>query len=127
VRSDHAVRMVRVLLPDAPAGRPFSVAEGRQAGLGEARMYGADLKRPTHGVRMVGEAGTLPVRAAATLLALPDDVAFSHATAAQLWDCRCPAISRTDRWLSCGPPGVRGSAGRAARAIAAWSRARCES
>lgn len=76
--------MPRVPLPDS-LGDAFTVAEGTLAGLGEGRMYGPDLSRPTHGVRATREPSTLRDLAAATALALPDDSAFSHRTAARLW------------------------------------------
>lgn len=76
-------------LPDSLGGA-FTVAEGARAGLGEGRMYGSDLSRPTHGVRATHEPTTLRDLAATTALALPDDSAFSHLTAARLWGLPLP-------------------------------------
>jgi len=89
--------MRRVAIPEPLASRPFTIAEGSKAGLGEARMYGADLYRPTRSVRTVTEPTSTRDRAAATVLALPDDVAFSHTTAAELWDLPLPRESEGGR------------------------------
>lgn len=82
--------MPHLPLPESLAGRSFSVADGCAAGLGERRMYAADLARPTHGVRSAGSLESLEDLCRATLVGLPDDVAFSHQTAARLIDLPLP-------------------------------------
>jgi hypothetical protein len=87
VRDDSTVARARIPLPAGFADRAFSVAEADKAGLGEGRLRNGDLARPLHGLRSAahltgfGEVGQL---AAGAALLLPDDVAFSHCTAAAL-------------------------------------------
>lgn len=76
--------MSRILLPPGLAGRAFSVAEAADAGLGEGRLRGRDLSRPLHGLRGDGLLTDAVALARGARLVLPDDVAFSHCTAAAL-------------------------------------------
>ena len=71
-------------LPPSLQGRAFTILGGTNEGVSKSRMLRGDLSRPTHGVRSHGEPSTLLELAAATALALPPDVAFSHATSAGL-------------------------------------------
>ena len=76
--------MAGVELPESLRARPFTVAEGRAAGL-----RGADLRRnrihaPTRAVRTAAAPSTLRARAEAFAVAMPCDTAFSHVTAALL-------------------------------------------
>jgi len=89
--SDHpesgsisVMRQTEPLPPDI-ADRPFSVAEGRDAGITPGRMRSPDLRAPFRGVResaAVEESTLTLVRALQTRL--PARAAFSHATAATL-------------------------------------------
>lgn len=74
----------RTPLPPEWGCRPFTVAEAHELGLGEGRLRGADLSRPTHGVRRLGDPEGLIEVAEATRLVLPVGGAFSHTTAARL-------------------------------------------
>jgi hypothetical protein len=71
-------------LPEAWRTRPFTVGELRDAGLPPSRLRHRALHLPTRSVRSLEPADTLVERAAAFARALPQDVAFSHATAALL-------------------------------------------
>ena len=71
-------------LPDAWRTRPFTVGELRDAGLPLSRLRNPALHLPTRSVRSTEPVETLLERAAAFASALPDDIAFSHATAALL-------------------------------------------
>src|SRR5687768_2338392 len=72
-------------LPPSLSSGPFTVAAAAGAGLTRARLRAGDLVTPTYGVRDWPAASeTLPARALAFSVALPDDVAFSHLTAARL-------------------------------------------
>ncbi len=72
------------VLPEPWQTRPFSVGELRDAGLPRSRLRHAALHLPTRSVRSARPVETLAHRAAAFTLALPEDIAFSHATAAVL-------------------------------------------
>jgi hypothetical protein len=79
-----------VPLPPSLQGQAFWIGDGYAAGLREGRMYGADLLRPTRGVRSDRPLETLAELARAVSLVLPSDIAFSHATAAQLMGLPLP-------------------------------------
>ena len=89
--------MPRKPLPRGLDG-PFTVAQGNELGLGQARLSGGDLSRPFHGIRMPGsEPQSLRTaeqefrdRCAALLVALPEGAFFSHVTAARLWPLPLP-------------------------------------
>jgi hypothetical protein len=88
----------RTLLPPELEGRAFTVAEARLMGLQEGRLRNAALSRPSHGVRRLGPTGGLTDLAEAVKLALPDDAAFSHLTAARLLGLPVPR-----RWTANEP------------------------
>jgi hypothetical protein len=71
-------------LPEAWRTRPFTVGELRDAGLPPSRLRHPALHLPTRSVRSAEPVDTLVERACAFARALPQDVAFSHATAAVL-------------------------------------------
>ena len=77
-------------LPAELAGGPFSVSRARATALPPSRLRHPALTIPTRSVRAEGEATSVLERARAFLVALPDDVAFSHVTACQLWDLPLP-------------------------------------
>ncbi|GIG37173.1 hypothetical protein [Cellulomonas pakistanensis] len=74
-------------LPESLAGRAFTLAEGRAAGLSATDLDGAGLRRPTRGVRTGAvrpRADDLPARCRELLPVLPPAAVFSHATALHL-------------------------------------------
>lgn len=83
-------------LPEALTKGPFTVSSARDLQVGRGRLRGRDLARPTYGVRSVEAPATLEERAAATALALPDDAAFCHATAALLHGLPLPRSLESD-------------------------------
>lgn len=63
----------------------FTVRDALAAGVNGGRLRRRDLRRPTYGIRVASTCeDSLVGRARAFALALPDDVAFSHLTAARL-------------------------------------------
>ena len=93
VRDDSPVSTARIPLPSGFAGRAFTVAEAAKAGLGQGRLRSGDLTRPLHGLRSDSDLtgfGTVTRLAAGAALVLPDDIAFSHCTAAALLDLPLP-------------------------------------
>lgn len=70
--------------PEVLATRPFTVAQGRNAGLRPADLRTARVHAPTRGVRTASIPSSLRERAAAFALGMPEDTAFSHVTAAAL-------------------------------------------
>jgi len=79
-------------LPLELRNRPFRVADAEGLGLSLERLRREDLARPTWGVRELRPDGTVLGLAVATALALPDDIAFSHLTAARLLDLPTPSF-----------------------------------
>jgi hypothetical protein len=71
-------------LPRSLASRPFTVAEGREAGLRLPELRSTRLHAPTQGVRTASVPTTVRERAAAFAVGMPEDAAFSHVSAAQL-------------------------------------------
>lgn len=72
-------------LPPSLAIGPFTVQAARDAGVSPARLRSGDLALPTYGVRTrAGSEESVAARARCFALGLPDDVAFSHLTAARL-------------------------------------------
>lgn len=71
-------------LPEAWRTRPFTVGELRDAGLPPSRLRHPALHLPTRSVRSAEPLETVSERAAAFARALPQDIAFSHGTAALL-------------------------------------------
>lgn len=93
------------LPPDLKA-IPFTVAQGRAAGLSKKRMRAGDLERPVRGLRRAVAPGDrsaesawaaadacLRERCAALELVVPDGAFFSHLTAARLWPLPLPGWS----------------------------------
>ena len=72
------------VLPEEMRTRPFTVAELRDAGLPRSRLRHPGLHLPTRSVRSTSPVSTVVDRATAFAKALPEDCAFSHATAARL-------------------------------------------
>jgi hypothetical protein len=72
------------VLPETWRTRPFTVGELRDAGLPPSRLRHSALHLPTRSVRSARPVVTVAERAAAFAKALPEDVAFSHGTAALL-------------------------------------------
>ena len=70
---------------------PFTTAAARGLGVPAARLGRSDLVHPTRGAHTLLVPTTLRQRAVAHQLALPEDRAFSHLTAAVLWGLPLPA------------------------------------
>lgn len=81
---------VHWLPPELTAG-PFSVAAARETELPRWRLRDPALHTPTRAVRVAEPASTPEQRARAFVVALPDDVVFSHVTACQLWGLDLPS------------------------------------
>ena len=88
--------MGELVLPSALTGRPFTVREARATGLRYDQVRRAPLHAPTWAVRCHEEPDSLPARAAAFACGLPDDIAFSHVTAARIWELPLPARLELD-------------------------------
>ena len=88
--------MGELVLPSALTDRPFTVREARAAGLRYDELRAARLHAPTWAVRCLVEPGSLTARAAAFARGLPDDIAFSHVTAALLWRLPLPSHLEQD-------------------------------
>ncbi|GAA2021323.1 hypothetical protein GCM10009740_07380 [Terrabacter terrae] len=71
-------------MPPSLLAKPFAVRDAVRLGIPEDRLRGADLWRPTHGVRMLDPPLDLVERARAFAAASRSPFAFSHVTAAQL-------------------------------------------
>jgi hypothetical protein len=84
--------MPRIAIP-RHLEQPFSVAQGRAAGLGPERMRGPDLVRPHHGVRAAADddrVDTVGDRARRLMPVMVDGWYFSHITALTLWGLPVP-------------------------------------
>jgi hypothetical protein len=79
----HAMAEPRPL-PDDLQGRPFSRDDAERAGLRPGRLRRRDIRRPFHGVQIVGSFGTLHERCAAYRVRMKPGQAFSHQTAVLL-------------------------------------------
>ena len=88
--------MTRRPLPESLTAEAFTIADARAQKVGRGRLRAPDLTRPTYGVRSVRELTTVTERAAATAIALPDDAAFCHTTAAMLLGLPLPRSFETD-------------------------------
>lgn len=84
--------MARIPLTEEFLRRPFTLTEGTRAQLSRDRLLGRDLSRPTRSVRSAVPLSSVAERAWAFRLAMPDDIAFSHLTAARLWNLWLPAV-----------------------------------
>jgi len=74
-------------LPHQLAGRPFTLAEGRAAGLSPWALNGSGLRVPTRGVRTAEDApaaGDVAARCRELLPVLPPEAVFSHGTGLHL-------------------------------------------
>lgn len=78
-------------LPSELSRGPFTIARAAAIGVGEARLRGADLDRPFHGVRMPRtEVFTIETRCRAYSVRMRPVEAFSHRTAAMLHGLPAP-------------------------------------
>src|SRR5690606_17452523 len=82
--------------PSAASGPAFLLTEARRAGLSEYACRPPRMHSPTSSVRSLTPVGSARDYAAAFALALPDDVAFSHVTAARIWGLPLPAVLAPD-------------------------------
>ena len=71
-------------LPDDLQGGAFSRDDAERAGLRPGRLRRRDIRRPFHGVQIVGTVGTLRERCAAYRVRMKPGHAFSHQTAVLL-------------------------------------------
>lgn len=76
--------------PSAMRGPAFRVRDAREDGHTDWSTRGARMLIPTTSVRAMTALDGLEERVAAFALALPDDVVFSHLTAARLWGLPLP-------------------------------------
>lgn len=80
-------------LPSRLRAEGFTLAEARTLRVSDKRLRARDLVVPTRGVRRAGGLPDVLVdHAAAFALVLPDDVAYSHVTAARLHLLPTPAV-----------------------------------
>ncbi|EWT00224.1 hypothetical protein N865_16595 [Intrasporangium oryzae NRRL B-24470] len=91
--------MPRIELPDPLRRRPFALGDPSAELLSKGRLLGPDLARPTRSVRSAVPLTSTVQRAWAFALAMPEDVAFCHETAARLWDLPLPSPDAPDRPL----------------------------
>lgn len=73
-----------------PVGPAFRVVEARASGVSRRQLGGDRLVIPTPGIRSPRPLEGVVERASAYAMALPDDVVFSHLTAAHLWGLALP-------------------------------------
>ena len=108
-------------LPSALRTRPFTVAEAIGAGIAPSRLFGTDLSRPFHGVRVDSRfPEDLGSRCAALAVRLRPEHFFSHTTAARLHGLPLPlqlqrAVElHVSSFAPVRPPRVGGVVGHAA-------------
>ncbi|WP_377641228.1 hypothetical protein [Oryzobacter terrae] len=77
------------VLPPLPEG-PLTLSAARRLGLSDPQWRLAELVRVTQSVRALESPSDVAARSAAFSLALPDDVVYSHITAARLWGLPLP-------------------------------------
>jgi len=94
-------------LPPGFAAAPFHVTRAHEAGVPWWRLREPHLVSPTRSVRTASEPTTIEERARAFQVALPDDMAFSHVTAAQLWGLSLPGALEGQSQLDVMRPSVR--------------------
>lgn len=82
--------------PSAVTGPAFRVAEALAAGHTLWSTAPRRMPAPTKSVRTLSPLTSVADTAAAFALALPDDIAFSHTTAARLWRLPLPSRMRED-------------------------------
>lgn len=85
-------------LPPLPGGA-LSLGAARALGMSDHDWRDERLVRVTQGVRSLYRPADLRDRARAFALALPEDCAFSHVTAARLWGIPLPAALERDELL----------------------------
>ena len=71
-------------LPDDLQNRAFSRDDAERAGVRSGRLRRRDIRRPFHGVQIVGTFGTLRERCSAYLVRMKTGQSFSHQTAVLL-------------------------------------------
>lgn len=90
----------RVRLPVPLSTRPFRTREAETAGLTRERLRSADIAHPFHGINIAGGAPSgIRDRAEAFSPLLRAGDAFSHATAAVLFDAQLPRSHSSDSRL----------------------------
>ncbi len=77
-------------LPPELRHEPFTLTAARGSGVPDWRLRDAALHVPTRSVRSTRPVDDVVARARAFRAALPDDIAFSHVTACQLWGLTLP-------------------------------------
>lgn len=85
--------------PTAPVGPAFRVHDALAVGHTLWSTAPARMRRPTSSVRTLRPLREFPELVGAFALALPDDVVFSHTTAARLWRIPLPRALNEDRGL----------------------------
>jgi hypothetical protein len=114
-------------LPAELADGPFSVTAARADAMPSWRLRDRALHLPTRAVRAVAPPSTPEQRARAFAVALPDDVAFSHVSACQLWGLDLPGqleatteldVMRSTRHAQIRRRGCRGHRGLELRSTA---------
>ncbi|WP_270886774.1 endonuclease domain-containing protein [Pedococcus sp. 5OH_020] len=81
-------------LPAGFADRPFTLREARKAGVTQYQLEAADLVTPTWGMRSPDIPETVEDHATVVSLAIAGAFAFSHITAARLWELPLPSSWR---------------------------------
>lgn len=94
-------------LPRRLRAAAFTTATARDAGVPGWRLRQPHLVRPTRSIRAAVPLTTPVERAQAFSLALPDDAAFSHVTAAQLWGLSLPWALEAQELLDVMRPSAR--------------------
>ncbi|AMM19590.1 hypothetical protein AX769_04850 [Frondihabitans sp. PAMC 28766] len=94
-------------LPSLLLGAPFTLADGRSAGVERGRLAADDLLRPHHGVRNVAAPKSIVGRCEELLPLLGAGQAFSHVTAAALWGLPLPLAARSAPLHETSPDGRR--------------------
>ncbi|MFF9561845.1 hypothetical protein ACF1AJ_00720 [Leifsonia sp. NPDC014704] len=102
-------------LDDALTDGPFTTRAGAETGVTRSRMRGSDLITPIRGVRIPLRADGFEARLRAYALHRERDFAFSHTTAARLYDIPLPTELPPDIHVSVPdpgrPPSIRGFIG----------------
>ncbi len=106
LRLDRDARcMTQEALPSVLRGRNFTVAEAISLGMTRKQLRSAHLHRPARGVRSEAPALTLREQCLAQVAALPEDVAFSHLTAARLHGLPISTAMEADSGIHAIRPG----------------------
>lgn len=99
--------MPRIPLPSALGSGPFTIAQGRSAGLGVKRMRGADLQKPFHGIRITAPATTIVELARAFQCGAPGHVFICGITAGVIMRIPLPQRHEQTRLLHVAVPAPR--------------------